>query len=198
VALLVNGVNHDPRLSREFVLAIRAPQRPRHECLVIRHGSTPSRWLAAPILILRPEPPNIPRRARGWRLRLLSGLGGLGYRDGVAALTGACRGLSGRGRAKLSTKKGRVMEKTWPPMWCMPDHPISGRGDNGDRQPDLGITIRPPRAAAVPHSTKCCGAHTFYSHRSRVRSLLGELTPCKGTGQIAALSLKMCGYSERG
>ena len=50
VALLVNGVNHDPRLSREFVLAIRAPQRPRHECPVLRHGSPPSRWLPTRIL----------------------------------------------------------------------------------------------------------------------------------------------------
>jgi hypothetical protein len=33
-------------------------------------------------------------------------------------------------------------------------------------------------------------AHIFYSHRSRVRSLLGKLTPCEGIGQVAAPPLK--------
>jgi hypothetical protein len=43
-----------------------------------------------------------------------------------------------------------------------------GGGDKGDRQPDLGITIRPRGAAAVPLGTLCCVVHTFYPHRSRV------------------------------
>jgi hypothetical protein len=56
------------------------------------------------------------------------------------------------------------MEKTWPPMWCMPDHPISGRGDKGDRQPDLGITILSPKGSrCAPRHIVLCGTYILFA-----------------------------------
>jgi hypothetical protein len=75
----LNGVNRDHRLSPEYVVATRAPQRPVvPEFLVLRHISPPSRWLSlgsAPTIILRPEPPLPPRAALYGLVQPFAGIG---------------------------------------------------------------------------------------------------------------------------
>jgi hypothetical protein len=57
-----------------------------------------------------------------------------------------CGVLTHRTGAKHE-KGPRYGRKRGPQMWCVPDRPISRRGDKGDRQPDLGIIIRSPKGS---------------------------------------------------
>jgi hypothetical protein len=68
----------------------------------------------------------------------------------------------------------RHERKRGPQMWCMPDQPISGRGDEGDRRsPVLGPPYAPRRATAVLHSTMYSVEHKALSDRSTLHLLRG-------------------------
>ena len=87
------------------------------------------------------------------------------------------------GRIAQGRGRNEVIDVGRPPMWCMPDQPISGRGEEKGRRssrPSLGSTIRSRRAAVVPRVTKCPVAHTSPFRRSTVRSSGTGREPRKG------------------